>query len=244
MIFEGLPVTFEKRKRQRRVRLAYRNGALSVSGPWWVSQHDLLLFLEQHRDWVINTKAKVNHRSEELLSNHGNPLQDVLYLGKAYRLHWEVDEAIPEGSLHVDIQEEVFCFRGGFSIDWDELSEEQHEEISRLIQRWLRNKASEVLPDRVSSITGQHEFNFQRLFIRSQKTKWGTCSSKGNISLNWKLIQCPEYVIDYLIIHECCHLLEMNHSPAYWKWVEHYYPEYQKSEQWLKRYGSVVFSNY
>lgn len=244
MIFEGLPVRFEKRKHQRRVRLAYRNGTLNVSGPWWVSQNDLVQFLEQHRDWVIQTKAKVTHRSKELLSNHESRLQDVLYMGKAYRLHWEQDPTIPAGSLHLDIEDDRFCFRGEFSIDWHVMNDEQHAEVHRLIQRWLRSKAYELLPERVSTLTEQHQFNFQKLFIRSQKTKWGTCSSKGNLSLNWKLIQCPDFVIDYLIIHECCHLLEMNHSPAYWKWVEHYYPEYRTSETWLKRYGSVVFSNY
>jgi predicted metal-dependent hydrolase len=112
---------------------------------------------------------------------------------------------------------------------------ENREGVHELVRRWLQAQARSYLTQRVAELATEHGFSYARLFIRSQTTKWGTCSSKKNLSLNWKLIQCPPEVIDYLIIHELSHLREMNHSARFWSLVAHLYPEYKKAEGWLKR---------
>jgi predicted metal-dependent hydrolase len=73
--------------------------------------------------------------------------------------------------------------------------------------------------------------------VRAQKTRWGSCSARGTISLNWRLIQAPPGVVDYLIIHELMHRREMNHSARYWKLVAQAFPDYRRAEQWLKKSG-------
>ena len=244
MTFEGLPVTLQRRRGQRKLRLAIRNGTITVSGPWWVSNKDLAAFLEDHREWVKKSLAKKEKRTRELLDEQNGTLPDVLYLGSAYPVQVIHDAKIRAGHTHIDIEDSGLVIRYP---DWepDDLHiPENQEEVRRVVSHWLNAKAKAHLTTRTHELAKLHGFVFERLFIRNQNTKWGTCSTKRNLSLNRRLIQCPDLVIDYLIIHELCHLREMNHSPAYWKLVAEHYPEYRTAESWLKRYGTVVFENY
>ena len=79
--------------------------------------------------------------------------------------------------------------------------------------------------------------DYGRITIRCQKTRWGSCSSKGTISYSWRLILMPEEIQDYVVVHELCHLHEMNHSKEFWEWVSHIIPDYEKRRKWLKEHG-------
>jgi len=81
---------------------------------------------------------------------------------------------------------------------------------------------------------------FNKLFIRESKTKWGNCSKEKNISLNWKLIKAPDYVIDYIIIHELLHTVVMSHTHKFWTLLKSYYPDYKESIKWLEKYGNSL----
>jgi predicted metal-dependent hydrolase len=76
--------------------------------------------------------------------------------------------------------------------------------------------------------------------IRSQRTRWGSCSSRKTISLNWRLILTPDWVSDYVIYHELAHLSQMNHSKKFWDLVESYYPQYKKAEHWLTEHHDLL----
>lgn len=88
---------------------------------------------------------------------------------------------------------------------------------------------------RLSTIADMHGISYNRLRISSAKTRWGSCSRKRNINLNWRLIFAPEQVLDYVITHELSHLTHMNHSKAFWKHVESMMPDYKTHRAWLKR---------
>ena len=103
-----------------------------------------------------------------------------------------------------------------------------------LYQIYLRRIAGEYISERVKYLSGRFGFNFRDVKIRGQKTRWGSCSSNGNLSFNYKLLQYRKHVIDYVIIHELCHTKHMNHSQKFWKLVERYCPDYKNIKKELK----------
>lgn len=104
----------------------------------------------------------------------------------------------------------------------------------------LADKALEYIPHRVAYFAPIVGVEYGRITIRNQRTRWGSCSGKKNLNFNCLLMMTPEDVIDYVVVHELCHLKEMNHSPSFWAEVERVLPYYKKSRLWLKRNGGVL----
>lgn len=100
-----------------------------------------------------------------------------------------------------------------------------------------RNAAREYFPKRVSHYAHMLGVTYGKISIRDQKTRWGSCSSEGNLSFNWRLILAPPDVLDYVVIHELCHRKEMNHSKEFWALVESLMPHYKECRKWLKKNG-------
>ena len=104
----------------------------------------------------------------------------------------------------------------------------------------LHKKAKMSIPPRVVFWAGKIGVTYGKITIRHQKTRWGSCSSKGNLNFNCMLMMCPDEVIDYVIIHELCHRREMNHSAGFWAAVENVCPEYRVQRKWLKQHGPGI----
>lgn len=110
-----------------------------------------------------------------------------------------------------------------------------NEEIKK-----LADKALQHIPKRVSYYAKQIGVTYGKITIRNQKTRWGSCSSKGNLNFNCLLMLMPPEVIDYVVVHELCHRKQMNHSKAFWKEVEKILPNYKDSVGWLKKEGGGI----
>jgi predicted metal-dependent hydrolase len=108
------------------------------------------------------------------------------------------------------------------------------------IQKYLRKLASEELPPRFLELAALHGVNVSRVTVRNQKSRWGSCSRRGTISLNWRLIQAPDFVRDYIILHELAHRRQMNHSEKFWQEVERLFPDYLLAERWLKKHADLL----
>lgn len=106
--------------------------------------------------------------------------------------------------------------------------------------RQLADQAMKYLPERVSHFSKIMGVSCGRLTIRNQRTRWGSCSSKGNLNFNCLLMLMPAAVIDYVVVHELCHLKEMNHSKAFWAEVEKVLPNYKEQVEWLKEHGGQI----
>lgn len=106
--------------------------------------------------------------------------------------------------------------------------------------KWYRSIAKKYLIKRTEELSRKLNFPYNRLYIRKQRNKWGNCSHNKNISLNWKLIKAPEFVIDYIIIHKLIHTVIMNHTDRFWTMLKSYYPDYKESINWLEKYGNSL----
>lgn len=104
----------------------------------------------------------------------------------------------------------------------------------------LRKKASVLFAQRTAHfapLVGQRGVTYRRITIRFQKTRWGSCSAQGNLNYNALLLLAPPQVLDYVVVHELCHRLHMDHSPAFWQEVERVIPDYRSRARWLRKNG-------
>ena len=104
----------------------------------------------------------------------------------------------------------------------------------------MLNESVRVIPARVAFWAERLKVRYGRITIRNQRTRWGSCSHNGNLSFNWRLVMAPDEVLDYVVIHELCHLKEMNHQKAFWKEVEEYCPDWRPQRRWLNQHRQEI----
>lgn len=150
---------------------------------------------------------------------------------------------VPQARIYQFVQEKS---------DWIEKHLQQALERKRLAEqqqceqrtpediRVLTERAQREIPPKVAEYAERIGVTYGRITIRNQKTRWGSCSSKGNLNFNCRLMSAPEEVLDYVIVHELCHRKEMNHSPRFWREVGRVLPDYQERRKWLKEHGEEL----
>lgn len=210
------------------MRFRSHESVLRVRIPPGVSPNQVSSFMMQNQAWILKEYqarlTQLARRQETLRQFRGGEVQ---YLGKP--LSWTFSPAAtrraylrPEGLV---IQAPASAIRP------DSLP---------LLYGALRALAKAHLVKRTRALAKETDSHIARIFIKDHKSKWGSCSEKRNINLNWHLILLPEPLIDYVIIHELMHLREMNHSRRFWKWVETFYPDYRQAEKNLKQYQWLI----
>lgn len=115
--------------------------------------------------------------------------------------------------------------------------EAQYGKLTEAELKVLKMQAEEVFPARAAFYAGKMGISYGRITIRRQKTRWGSCSQSGNLNFNCLLMLAPPGVVDYVVVHELCHRIEMNHSPRFWELVGEVYPDYDRWKRWLKENG-------
>lgn len=116
------------------------------------------------------------------------------------------------------------------------------EHLRRRLTDWLKKQALHDLLTRTEAHARQLGVAVRSVKIRAQSSRWGSCSSSGNLSYNWRLVLAPPFVLDYVAAHEVAHLLEMNHSPAFWRVVEKTLPDIARGRTWLKQNGAALMA--
>ena len=109
-----------------------------------------------------------------------------------------------------------------------------------MLDHWYKVQAKVYLVNRLAELASQFGYIYNKVSIRDAKTRWGSCSMKKNISLNWRLIKAPPHIIDYVILHELAHTVHFNHSKVFWSKLAQTFPEYREAKDWLKRFGKFL----
>lgn len=117
---------------------------------------------------------------------------------------------------------------------------DDEEQVRAALKQELSKRALTRIRERLETYAPRIGVHFGRVTIRDQRSRWGSCSAKHNLNFNWKLIMAPPQVLDYVVIHELCHLIEFNHSPRFWALVQAQMPEYADWKKWLDRHGSEL----
>ena len=201
--------------------------AVSVYAPQRVPEHKITGFINQKINWIFKKRQEILLKQQRRKVKNFVQGEEFHFLGKTYPLH------IGDGSK----KRASIDFDGSrWNINLSNLPELNREKtIKNLLFRWYRQTALEILGSRVFSWARRLGVAPIKISIKTQKTMWGCCHfTKKAIHLNWQIILSPLHIIDYVIIHELCHLLVPNHSKRFWNKVEKFMPDYKLHRQWLK----------
>lgn len=161
------------------------------------------------------------------------------------KLDGSMELKVPLHTTNAQIQEFLNQKSDWINKHLQAVKERQHQmlKVKKLTMEEIRdlaNQALEVIPKRVAYFAEIVGVTYGRITIRNQKSKWGSCSSKGNLNFNCLLMLMPTEVQDYIVVHELCHRKEMNHSPKFWAEVRKVLPDYEKQKSWLKEHGDEI----
>ena len=216
-------VEFVRVRRARKYILRVRpDGTLRVTIPRGGSRPDAEAFVERHRGWVEAERLRVAAR-------HAPP-------------EWHVGDCIALRGEPTGIREEQ---RGRSRMivvgDQRVRVEAATLDVRPAVEKALRQIATRELVPRLHELARHQNLTVKSATIRNQRSRWGSCSTSGVIALNFRLIQMPSWVSDYVLLHELMHLRQQNHSRRYWRLVESVCPEFRQAERWLREDGRALF---
>lgn len=213
----------------------YANGEVRVSAPYRASEKQIKEIIESKADWIIKKVNKIHSIKSTSIYRHFVDGEKLLYLGNEYQLIIESKNCSKaEVVLNEDVMSIWVCIPNEVPL------EERQKFIKELLIKWYSQRFCEIVKNKIQKFSKQIGVKVNRIAIKNQKTRWGSCSKKGNINLNWRLVMSPCNIIDYVIVHELCHLKVMNHSKEFWDVVKSVIPDYTERRKWLKANGSTL----
>jgi len=222
--------TLLKTKRKTIGIIIDRNGEVKVHAPFRASNKQIYEVVRKKADWIEKKVNEIKARNSNSVCRQFVNGEKILYLGKEYTLEIvEKDSGKPEVLVREDAVT-VYISRGL-------PNEDRKQAIKEALIKWYRQNFSGIVKERLEFYSLQLKAAPCKVVIKNQKTMWGSCSKKGNINLSWKLIMAPIEIIDYVIVHELCHLIVMNHSKDFWNHVVSVLPNCHESRKWLKANG-------
>jgi predicted metal-dependent hydrolase len=209
--------TLRRSPRARRVRVSVESdGAVLVTVPRRAPARAADEAVRELAPWIERRRRALARAAAELARTAGT----VPYLGTELTL-------VPQaGRTRVHRRGDALLVPAG-----------RHEEA---LERWYRRAARAEIAPRLDAAVARAGTSYNDLTIRSQRTRWASCSSSGAMSFNWRLLLAPEAVLDYVIEHEVCHLEVMDHSARFWRLLESRVPDWRAHARWLRRYGSTL----
>ncbi len=221
------------------------DGNLSVRAPWRFSLKLAKAAIDEHQSWVakrLRAAAESRRRRPKLVSGSELVLLDER-LTLDIRLHAQLS-LLPKPAESVPVQgrpSHLLAQRGGTVYRSRrrlcvELHSMQPGVLPELLKAWFRQRAEERLPSRLKELATALGVAPAGVQVRAQKSRWGSCSSNGRISLNWRLVLLPLKLADYVLVHELCHLRHMDHSEDFWNLVASLIPDYLERRERIARF--------
>ncbi|MBK5244572.1 MAG: M48 family metallopeptidase [Eubacteriaceae bacterium] len=215
-----------KYTKRKSLRLSFTKDALiEVRAPLGTSRKIIDDFVKNHHDWIEKYYAAVKKQVDSRDGFHLSFGDQLLFFGKTYDL-------VPMDEKNSGFNGE--CFYAHRMLGSQELKNE--------VVTTYRDLAQQVLVQQVESISQHMKLKPQSVKINGAKSRWGSCSSKGRLNFSWYLVMADEATVNYVVVHELAHLLEMNHSPKFWKIVEQILPNYQQEKKKLKELQKTLIT--
>jgi Predicted metal-dependent hydrolase len=218
-----------------------QDGEVIVTSPFNISEETILSIIKKKEKW-IKSKLELLSRQETYKNKSFKDGEKLLYLGrelevKIHKLNRDETELFDDYNFKHNLvrilDKKVLVYEYDNKLNTEDT-------IRELIIKFYKVEAEKILKERTDYYSRIIGIGPNKITIKDQKTIWGSCSSKKNINYSYRLVMAPIDIIDYVVVHELCHLIHMDHSKEYWRSVELILPDYQERKLWLKAYGSTL----
>lgn len=223
-----LEIQIERTNRKRTIALQVKNNKLIIKTPRSVSKKTLVDLIKRKQHW-INQRAILNFEEQNLKNREFIDNDKFYFRGDEYRL-----------SLILGRKEAVKIEGGLLVVSYVDDKSIGRENIKRLLEDWYLKESIKILKARTEELAQQMRVQPYGITVKNYKSKWGSCTANNKISYNWRIIMAPDCIVDYLIIHELCHIIEHNHSKNFWNYVGTYCEDFQKKRKWLRENGHML----
>jgi predicted metal-dependent hydrolase len=234
LVIENKEIPFELRRsaKARRMHIRVKPGQVEVVAPVKVRRPLIEAFVHENRFWIENKLAEL----EEKLRDNPPPRSIPLVTGA--RIPFRGSHACLTVLEKDNHRIPHVAFEGNLQVTVPEglAAEDKEETVKTVLKDWLLERLRCDVDEISARFSRRLNVSPQRIRFRRQKTRWGSCSAKGSINLNWHLVFVPEPILEYVVVHELCHLRHLNHSPDFWALVESQIPDYKTCIKWLKEY--------
>lgn len=208
------------------IAIRVKDKRVTIKVPFFINNNLIQQLVNKKLSWIkkqLNIQSKFLPLEKKLYIND----EKFLYLGKYYKLkilkNKKYSVNIKGDFLQVNVKNELNILK-----------------VKKLLKEWFREKSFIYFKKETYNYAKINNLKINSVKVREYKARWGSCSNKGDISFNWRLIMAPPKIIEYVIIHELMHLKEHNHSPKYWNYVKSLYPNINEAKEWLMYNGQTL----
>ena len=217
------------------------DGGLRLTVPRRGSIEGGLRFVAGQTDWINRERARMAERGQPWTAG-----TELWWRGERVRLQWSEDgRAIVCGDQRIRVRRTAPVTAAPVPSSTAQPSlfdvgETSPQDVRAEVEAQLRAVATVELPPRLLALAREHRVDVRRVSVRNQRARWGACSSTGTITLNWRLLQMPSWVCDYVLLHELMHRRQPNHSRRFWREVASVCPDWREAERWIRKHGRTI----
>ena len=220
-----LEVQIERTNRKRTISLQVKDNKLIVKAPTTASRQSLDDLIQRKQSW-IKKRAILNVEERKLRNRKFIDNEKFYFKGNEYRL-----------SLIFGGKEEVKISEGFLIVTCKDDRAMGSKDVKTFIEDWYVRESTKILNTRTYEFAKKMKVEPSAITVKNYVSKWGSCTASNKISYNWRIIMAPDCIVDYLIIHELCHIIEHNHSKNFWYQVGKYCEDFKKKRKWLRENG-------
>jgi predicted metal-dependent hydrolase len=219
--------------RARRLRITVRPAGVEVVAPLGMRDAEIAAFVEDHRGWIESKLEAIRKRlaahagSRRLVDGARIPLRGGWQRLQVVRSERARPLVRHDGDIRVELPDRLPAAL-------------QESEVERVLSGWLRREARAEAKAAIDRFGPRHGLVPRGLVIKAHRTLWGSCTASDVVNLNWRLILAPPAVLDYVVVHELCHLRHRHHQPPFWRLVAEILPDYGQQRRWLRANGHLL----
>lgn len=222
-------VIVKRTDRRKSASISLDGDIVKVTVPKSLSDNRIKELINKRTSW-IKTKLKDQALRQPPKTKEYISGETLAYLGKNYRLK------VIEGDA-----QSIKMVSGYIVATVHSTEKNRQDSVKHLLEGWYIEKADKRLKAKTKRLSKVVGVSPKSVSMKNYKSRWGSCSSNGELTYNWRIILTPHRIVDYVVVHELCHLLEHNHSPRYWRHVEHHVPDWRDCRDWLKYCNANLF---